>query len=92
MPIHPSIKSHICPAGSLTNLWEAPSPGYIKLFVTEDVHIEWDKGNEHPPWYWKDGYDLVAGWNQITYSPPSAFTIFRVNPERRVIIQVSESG
>lgn len=92
MPIRPSIRTHVCAAGAWTNLWEAPCPGYVKIFSSVEVRIEWDRANEHPLWYWKEGATLFPGWNQFTFSPPSAFTIFRINPSRTITISVSESG
>jgi len=92
MSVRPSIKTFDCPTGTWTNLWNAPSIGYMKLFVESDVEIRWDRANEHPFWYWQDGAQLFTGWNQINFSPPSAFTIFRVRPTRRVTISISEFG
>lgn len=92
MATRSTIRSVLCPADTTTVIWSAPSPGWINLLGPAGIEVRWDRASEQLPWYWADQFLFDGQWQQITYSPPSIFTVFRVWPTRTITVLVDDAA
>lgn len=84
-----------CNPGAWTNLYEAPSFGFIYLWSSVPVNVQWRRYSSGPPWY-SSGTVFLSG--AVSGSPgkttiftglPSGYTKIDVNPAFSAVLRVT---